>query len=94
MEEAQRLADRLAILREGRIVATGSPQELLGGGGTVEIRYREDGRLVVLETEEPTRVLHDLTREALAAGRELEALEVHRRTLEDVYLDLTREEAE
>jgi hypothetical protein len=42
----------------------------------------------VIETEEPTRVLHDLTSEALAAGRELDHLEVRRPTLEDVYLEL------
>jgi ABC-2 type transport system ATP-binding protein len=94
MEEAQGLADRLAILREGRIVATGSPRELLAGAGSVEIRYRRNGREVVIDTEDPTRVLHELTAEALSAGRELEGLEVHRRTLEDVYLELTREGAE
>jgi ABC-2 type transport system ATP-binding protein len=94
MEEAQRLADRLAILREGKIVGTGSPRELLTGAGTVQIRYRRNGREVVIDTEDPTRVLHELTAEAIAAGHELEGLEVHRRTLEDVYLELTRAEAE
>lgn len=93
MEEAQRLADRLAILRDGRIVATGTPQELLSADGTVEIRFRRGGEDVVLRTDEPTRVLHELTREALAAGDELEELEVRRPTLEDVYLELTREDA-
>ena len=47
-----------------------------------------------MATEEPTRVLHELTAQALADGVELEGLEVHRRSLEDVYLELTREEAE
>jgi ABC-2 type transport system ATP-binding protein len=92
MEEAQRLADRLAILREGEIVATGSPRELLAGQASVEIRYRENGREVVVDTDQPTRVLNELTAEALARGSELEGLEVHRRSLEDVYLELTREE--
>ena len=92
MEEAHRLADRLAILREGAIVATGSPGELLAGHAGVEIRFRRNGREVVIDTDEPTRVLHELTAEALAAGSELEGLEVHRRSLEDVYLELTREE--
>jgi ABC-2 type transport system ATP-binding protein len=90
LEEAHRLADRLAILREGRIVATGSPRELLAGHATVEIRFRRNGEEVVIDTEEPTRVLNELTAEALAQGFELEDLEVHRRTLEDVYLELTR----
>jgi ABC-2 type transport system ATP-binding protein len=92
MEEAHELADRLAILREGAIVATGSPRELLAGHADVEIRFRRNGREVVIDTDEPTRVLHELTAEALAAGGELEGLEVHRRSLEDVYLELTREE--
>ena len=47
MEEAQRLADRVAILRGGEIVGTGSPQELLSGHASVEIRYRRNGSEVV-----------------------------------------------
>jgi ABC-2 type transport system ATP-binding protein len=89
LEEAQTLADRLAILRDGRIVSVGTPRELLAGDGLVEIRYRRDGQEVVVETTEPTRVLNELTAEALARGEELEGLEVHRRSLEDVYLELT-----
>jgi ABC-2 type transport system ATP-binding protein len=94
MEEAQTLADRLAILRDGRIVATGSPRELLSGATGVEIRYRRDGEEHVIATDEPTRVLNELTSEALAQGFELEDIEVRRRSLEDLYLELTREEAE
>jgi len=94
MEEAQTLADRLAILRDGRIVATGSPRELLSGATGVEIRYRRDGEELVVATDEPTRVLHELTGQALAEGFELEGIEVRRRSLEDLYLELTREEAE
>jgi ABC-2 type transport system ATP-binding protein len=92
IEEAQQLADRVAILRAGEIAGIGSTQELLSSHAGVEIRYRRNGDDVVVATEEPTRVLNELTGEALAKGEELEALEVHRRTLEDVYLDLTREE--
>ena len=94
MEEAQRLADRVGILRSGELVGTGSPQELLSGHASVEIRFRRNGSEVVVATEEPTRVLHELTSQALADGVELEGLEVHRRTLEDVYLDLTRQESQ
>ncbi len=89
LEEAQTLADRLAILRDGRIVSVGTPRELLAGDGLVEIRYRRDGQEIVVETNEPTRVLNELTAEALARGEELEGLEVQRRSLEDVYLELT-----
>jgi ABC-2 type transport system ATP-binding protein len=91
MEEAERLADRLGILRDGRIVATGTPRELLTRHVTAEIRFRRNGDETVIETDEPTRVLHELTTAALAEGRELEGLEVHRRTLEDVYLELTED---
>jgi ABC-2 type transport system ATP-binding protein len=94
MEEAQTLADRLAILRDGCIVATGSPRELLSGASGVEIRYRRDGEELHIATDEPTRVLHELTGQALAEGFELEDIEVRRRSLEDLYLELTREEAE
>jgi ABC-2 type transport system ATP-binding protein len=94
MEEAQRLADRVAILRGGEIAGTGSPRELLSGHASVEIRYRRNGSEVVVATEEPTRVLHELTAQALADGVELEGLEVHRRSLEDVYLELTGEEGD
>jgi ABC-2 type transport system ATP-binding protein len=92
MEEAQGLADRVAILSEGEIVGTGSPRELLSDHASVEIRYRRNGSEVVIATEEPTRVLNELTAQALADGEELEGLEVHRRSLEDVYLQLTGED--
>jgi ABC-2 type transport system ATP-binding protein len=59
-----------------------------------EIRYRENGREVVLETDSPTRTLHELTARALADNRELEGLVVTRPTLEEVYLQLTDEERE
>jgi ABC-2 type transport system ATP-binding protein len=93
LDEAQQLADRVAVIHAGTIVRLGTPAELIGAGGPVEIRFRRDGEPVVIETEEPTRVLHELTAEALAAGSELEHLEVRRPTLEDVYLELVAEEA-
>jgi ABC-2 type transport system ATP-binding protein len=88
MEEATALADELAILRDGQIVARGSPRDMLAGHAGVEIRFHRNGEEVVIETEEPTRVLHELTSQAMADGVELEELAVHRRTLEDVYLEL------
>ena len=94
LDEAQQLADRLAVLRAGEIVTIGTPSELVGGSTTTEIRYRENGELHVLQTEEPTRVVHELAGRALAEGRELQELEVRRATLEDVYLELVREDEE
>jgi ABC-2 type transport system ATP-binding protein len=94
IEEAQQLADRVAVLRRGEIVAAGTPAELTAAAPASRISYRRNGRAIVLETEEPTRVLHELTAEALRDGFELESLEVHRPTLEDVYLSFTEEPAE
>jgi ABC-2 type transport system ATP-binding protein len=75
-------------------VSEGTPRELTGGGlAEVEIRYRRDGEDVVLRTAEPTRLLHELTSQAVADGRELEELEVRRSSLEDVYLELLEEDA-
>jgi ABC-2 type transport system ATP-binding protein len=91
LDEAQELADRVAVVREGRIVRLGTPAELRAGVAEAEIRFRRDGREVVVRTAEPTRVLHEVTAEAIAAGGELEALEVRRPTLEDVYLALVEE---
>jgi ABC-2 type transport system ATP-binding protein len=92
LDEAEQLADRVAVLAQGRIVASGTPAELTGAVPATEIRYRDNGREVVLETDEPTRVLHDLTGRALAESRELEGLQVRRPSLEEVYLSLTEEE--
>jgi ABC-2 type transport system ATP-binding protein len=91
LDEAEQLADRVAVLAHGQIVASGTPAELTGAVRATEIRYRENGREVVLETDEPTRALHELTARALAANTELEGLEVRRPSLEEVYLSLTEE---
>jgi ABC-2 type transport system ATP-binding protein len=94
LDEAERLCDRVAVLRQGEIAAIGRPGELTGALPPIEIRFRRDGQDVVVRTEEPTRVLNELTAEALRQGRELEALEVRRPSLEEVYLSLTQEERE
>jgi ABC-2 type transport system ATP-binding protein len=94
IEEAQRLADRVAVLRRGEIVASGTPAELIAQAPSTVIRYRRDGEEVVVETEEPVRVLHELTSRALRNGFDLQGLEVHRPSLEEVYLSLTEELAE
>src|SRR5215218_10382022 len=89
LDEAERLCDRVAVLRGGQIAAIGRPGELTGALPPTEIHYWQNGREVVLRTEEPTRVLNELTQKALAEGHELEALEVRRPSLEEVYLSLT-----
>jgi ABC-2 type transport system ATP-binding protein len=90
MDEAQRLADRLAIISAGEVVARGTPEDLGDREHRpAKITYRENGREVALETTTPVRTLNELTGRALAEGRELEGLEVSRPSLEDVYLELT-----
>ncbi|TML15731.1 MAG: ABC transporter ATP-binding protein [Actinobacteria bacterium] len=92
LDEAEQLADRVAVLREGLIIREGTPAELTGGVSETEVRYRRNGQEVVIRTTEPTRVLQELTTQALAEGGELEGLQVRRPTLEDVYLSLVEEE--
>jgi ABC-2 type transport system ATP-binding protein len=92
LDEAEQLADRVAVLREGQIIREGTPAELTGATNETEVRYRQDGHEVVIHTTEPTRLLQELTAAALAEGREVEGLQVRRPTLEDVYLSLTAAE--
>ena len=94
LDEAEQLADRVAVMREGRVISTGTPRELTSADLEVEIRYRRNGEEVLVRTSEPTRVLHELTAAALARGEELDRLEVRRPTLEEVYLALVDEAAE
>ncbi len=92
LDEAEQLADRVAVLREGRIVTIGTPRELTSADLEVEIRYRRNGEEILLRTSEPTRMLNELTADALARGEELERLEVRRPSLEEVYLALVSED--
>jgi ABC-2 type transport system ATP-binding protein len=90
LDEAQELADRVAIVKDGRILAIGAPRELGVGASHYRVAYRDaHGELIERQTEDPTALLHELTGEALARGERLEELSVGRPTLEDVYLELT-----
>jgi ABC-2 type transport system ATP-binding protein len=109
MEEAQELADRVAIISAGEIVAEGAPDELGGRelaatqisfrlpDGAVELPLAiagdaqvADGRVSV-RSERPVEALNALTGWALERGIDLANLEVRRPSLEDVYLELTRD---
>jgi ABC-2 type transport system ATP-binding protein len=94
LDEAEQLADRVAVMRAGQIVRIGTPAELTTTELQTEIRYRQNGEEVLVQTDEPTRVLADLTSAAVARGEELEGLQVRRPSLEEVYLALTAEEDE
>ncbi len=105
MDEAQHLADRVAVMSGGSLVALGPPAQIGGRDtGIATVRFvlpagvaladlpvaaRPDGDGVVIETDQPTPVLHRLTAWAVERGLELPALTVSRPSLEDVYLELT-----
>jgi ABC-2 type transport system ATP-binding protein len=89
LDEAQELADRVAIVKEGRIVAEGPPDQLGPNSSRYRISYLSDGNRVELQTDDPTELLHRLTRDAISRGERLDGLEVTRPTLEEVYLELT-----
>jgi len=91
LDEAQELADRVAIVKEGRIVAEGPPDQLGPGSSRYRVSYVSGGHRVEHQTDDPTELLHRLTRDAIARGERLDGLEVTRPTLEEVYLDLTAE---
>jgi len=108
MDEAQALADDIAVLAAGEIVARGTP-ETIGGRDTALARISfarpadvaalplapttVDDTTVTFETDDPTPVLHRLTGWALASGTTLRALAVEQPSLEDVYLSLTGDTA-
>lgn len=101
MEEAQVLCDEIAIMDAGRIVAQGSPTELLhrqysnailelpladvGGGLAISHRVLETQGLVEIATDDVNAVLQQLTRQAINLNR----LRVRQPNLEDLFLDLT-----
>ncbi len=95
LDEAQALADRVAIIMDGRIIVEGEPGSLGETTGTAPYRvaYRDgDGTLIEEQTDDPTTLLHELTGDALARGERVRDLTVTRPTLEDVYLELTAAE--
>lgn len=105
MEEAEALADQVAIIASGKLVAQGPPASLGGRDqGAATIRFQlpagitaaelpvavaVDGRSVELRTDRELEVLYELTRWALEHEVRLTGLTVNRHTLEDVYLQLT-----
>ncbi|MBJ7330174.1 MAG: ABC transporter ATP-binding protein, partial [Solirubrobacteraceae bacterium] len=94
LDEAQALCDRVAIVKDGRIVTEGPPAALgVGAASRHTVSWRdEQGELQTRVTDAPTALLHQLTSAALARGEELRELSVSRPSLEDVYLELTAEE--
>jgi ABC-2 type transport system ATP-binding protein len=86
LQEAEALADRLAVIVDGQIAATGTPATLgdrTSSAATVAWQDADGARTLL--TDEPTRVVAEL---AARFGGEVPGLTVSRPTLEDVYLQL------
>jgi ABC-2 type transport system ATP-binding protein len=94
LDEAAALADRVAIIKDGRILAEGPPSELgVGETSRYRVAWRDsDGEFHERVTDNPTALLAELTTRALARDERLEELSVTRPSLEDVYLELTSDE--
>jgi ABC-2 type transport system ATP-binding protein len=105
MDEAQYLADRVAVIANGAIVAEGTPDSIAGRDRMrTTVRFRAPagaptppswGQVPIgdggfeIEAEDATRIVHDVTGWAIDHNVALEMLEVTQPSLEDVYLELT-----
>lgn len=86
LEEAEHLADRVAVIARGRVVAEGPPRGLIGDASArATVRWSENGVPREVETGEPTRVVTEL---AARFDGEVPGLAVTRPTLESTYLRL------
>lgn len=85
--EAERLADRIAMLVGGRIRASGTPGELARrAAARAEVRWTaDDGTVRGERTADPSRLVWELHRDA---DGPIAGLEVRRPTLEDTYLHM------
>ena len=104
MDEVERLADRVAVMVTGSIVAEGDPKSLSESLGVTRIRFRLptthslgdlpavgaflEGDDYVVAAPDPTSLLHELTCWAMGEGIVLGDLNVSRPSLEDAYLVL------
>ena len=86
LDEAERLADRVAVIAGGRIIACDRPSQLGDrSDGIARVSWIEDGRERQSTTDSPTAYVLEL---AQRLGGEVPQLSVHRPTLEDTYLAL------
>ncbi len=108
MDEAQQLADRVAVIVRGRIVAQGAPDTLAGRNtANPTVSYRlppgvapPPGMGVAIDTgavqfapADLTAALHRLTGWSIDNGVPLDDLRILRPSLEEVYLQLTSDGA-
>ena len=89
LAEAEKLASRIIILGEGKVLANGSPLQLRSAYlGTAEISWVADGVHNVHSTETPEKFLQGLPLDSISE------LTVTRPTLEDAYLSIMKKNGE
>ena len=89
LDEAEKVADRILVLDEGRIVADGTAEQLARKLMTAaEVRWTSGGRRHVhaVRDGDPTGFVRDL----LAKDADAAELEVRRASLEDTYMALVQ----
>jgi ABC-2 type transport system ATP-binding protein len=92
LDEAEKLADRIVILNHGRIVASGSADELARQvAGSAEVRWTQDGSRQVHATPDPTPFVRDLFAGENSSSP-IHDLEVQRPSLESTYLTMVEQE--
>ena len=86
LDEAEALADRLAVINHGQIIEVSTPTQL-GGRSTSKalVQWRDNGELKSEETENPTALISSLTTQF---SGEIPELSVSRPSLEDIYLKM------
>ena len=106
LEEAESLADRLAIMHRGRIVSTGTPSEVTAarparirfvlpegvaaGRLPLALRAAADGRRIEIRTHRLQQALGELLQWARESDVRLEALDARSATLEETFLDIAQ----
>lgn len=92
LEEAEQLADRVAVISRGRVIATDTPTRIGGrADGKAIVSWREGGIVRKVETSHPAQLVNELFTQH---GGEVPELQVHRPTLEDTYLALLKSHEE
>ncbi len=88
LEEAEKLADRVAVIARGRIVAIDTPTRIGGRtDGQAVVTWSEGGVRQTVGTTQPTQFVIELS---ARLGGEIPELQVHHPTLEETYLALLK----